>query len=62
MRAFTAIAGMLFGLLFLAHVWRIIDEGTGPVADPIFILTSTASLIASVWAFVLLIRTNRKSV
>jgi hypothetical protein len=61
MRAFTATAGLLFALLFLVHVLRLITEGLGPLHNPIFDLTSVASLIASVWSFYLLIGSRGKS-
>jgi hypothetical protein len=61
MRAFTAIAGILFGLLFVVHIARLVAEGAGPLHNPLFILVSIVSLVLSIWAFVLLFRQGRKA-
>jgi hypothetical protein len=56
MRTFTTTAGILFALIFLAHVLRIVVEGMTLLYEPIFLLTSIASLTVAVWAFLLLRR------
>ena len=59
MRAFTAIAGILFGLLFVVHIARLVAEGAGPLHNPLFILVSIVSLVLSIWSFVLLFRQGK---
>jgi hypothetical protein len=54
MRTFVATAGSLFGLIFIAHVLRLAMEGLGPLSDPVFILTSIASIGLFAWAAILL--------
>ena len=51
--------GVAFGLLALAHVLRVVQEGWGVAADPVFILTSLGSAGISVWAWRLLRHTPR---
>lgn len=60
MRAFIATAGVLFALIFVAHILRLVLEGPGPLRDPIFILTSVASIGVSAWSFYLLTRPRVK--
>jgi heme/copper-type cytochrome/quinol oxidase subunit 1 len=61
MRAFTAIAGILFGLIFVVHIARLVAEGAGPLHNPLFILMSLVSLVLSIWSFVLLFRQGKKT-
>jgi hypothetical protein len=53
-RAFIAVAGLLFGLLFLVHVARIFFEGAGPLHDPFFVGATLIAFAATIWAVVLL--------
>ena len=55
-RAFITTAGFVFALILAAHVARLLMEGTGPIVDPVFILSSLASLALVVWAAILLRR------
>ncbi len=50
MRAYTAVTGAIFILLVGAHFLRIVDEGLGPLRDPIFVVTSLLSLAMALWA------------
>ena len=59
MRAYVGITGLLFALIFAAHVARIWAEGTGLLRDPFFILITAAALAVSVWAVLLL--SNRRA-
>jgi hypothetical protein len=52
MRAYLAITGTLFGLLFLLHIWRVLAEWSGFNAGTGFVLlTAMIALGLSVWAF-----------
>jgi hypothetical protein len=57
-RAYIGITGLIFALMFAAHVARVWVEGTGVLREPIIILTTILSLALSVWAVVLL--SNRR--
>jgi len=60
MRAYIMTTGAVFGLLALAHLWRIVVEGLGLATDPFFILITIASAALSIWAWRVL-RANRAS-
>ncbi|MEA3059062.1 MAG: hypothetical protein QOE50_474 [Sphingomonadales bacterium] len=53
-RAYIGITGLIFALMFAAHVARVWVEGTGVLREPIIILTTILSLGLAVWAVVLL--------
>ena len=59
MRAYIGITGLVFALMFAAHVARILAEGSGLLRDPIIIITSVLSLGLCIWALVLLTRGPR---
>ena len=59
MRTYVGITGLAFAVIFAAHVARVWSEGTGPLTQPTFLITSALSLGLSVWAVVLL--SNRRS-
>ena len=49
MKLYILITGIVFALLFLAHVARLVLEGW-QVASPVFVITTLASLAMCVWA------------
>ena len=51
MKAYVMTTGILFGLLFVAHVWRVIAEGPASARDPVFILFTIAAAALSFWAW-----------
>jgi hypothetical protein len=53
-RAYIGITGLIFALMFAAHVARAWVEGTGVLREPIIIVTTILSLGLAVWAVVLL--------
>jgi hypothetical protein len=57
MRSYIVITAVVFGLLTLAHIWRIIEEGTGVVRLP-FVLITIAAAALCLWGCRLLLRTN----
>lgn len=56
MRAYLGITGLVFALMFAAHVERVWIEGTGLLHEPIIVLTTIVSFGLAVWAVVLLSR------
>jgi hypothetical protein len=56
MRCYVGITGFVFAFIFAAHVARVWIEGTWLLSEPIFILTTAASLAAAIGAVLLLTR------
>jgi hypothetical protein len=54
MRTYIGITGLVFALMFAAHVARVWIEGTWLLREPFFILTTAASLAAAICAVELL--------
>jgi hypothetical protein len=50
MKAYVITTGVVFGLLTLAHLWRIIVE-RHLATDPIFILITVVAASLCVWAW-----------
>jgi len=59
MRTYVAVTGIVFALIFAAHVARVWAEGSGLLREPLFIATSLAALALGVWALALLTRRSR---
>jgi hypothetical protein len=53
MKAYVITTGAVFGLLTLAHIWRIIAE-PHLARDPWYILITVAAAALSLWAWRLL--------
>jgi hypothetical protein len=51
MKAYLITTGIIFGLITIAHVWRVFDEGSRLATDPLFVLLTFASAGFSVWAW-----------
>ena len=56
MRCYVAVTGVVFALIFAAHVARLWAEGAWLLREPFFIGTSLAALALSGWAAVLWVR------
>jgi hypothetical protein len=54
MKAYLMTTGSIFGLIVLAHVLRIVDEGVRLMTDPWWVLLTVAAAALSVWAWRLL--------
>jgi hypothetical protein len=54
MRTYVAITGVIFGLITVAHVWRIVAEGSRLATEPFFILMTVVSTAFTLWAVRLL--------
>lgn len=50
MKAYVATTGAVFGLLTLAHIWRVIEEGRPLATDPWYVLITIASAALCIWA------------
>lgn len=42
--------GALFGLLVVAHVWRVLEEGAHVAASPMFLVTTILAVGVCLWA------------
>jgi len=58
-KTYVMITGALFGLLILAHIWRVIEEGPHLAGDPWFILITVTATVLCLWALRLLLRSPR---
>lgn len=55
MKAYLITTGSVFGLITLAHLWRIVEEGRRLATEPAFLLLTVLSGALSVWAWRLLV-------
>ena len=53
MRAYVATTGAIFGLLVLAHIWRVFEEGH-LAEDPWYLLITLVAAGLCLWAWRLL--------
>jgi hypothetical protein len=56
LRCYGIATGIVFALIFVAHIARLFAEGTWLLHEPMFILTSILSLGLAGWAAVLVTR------
>ena len=59
MKAYVMTTGAVFGLLTLAHVWRVLEEGLHLARDPFFLLITLAAGSLCLWACRLLSSATR---
>jgi hypothetical protein len=59
MRCYVIATGIIFAMMFVAHVARVFVEGTWVLREPMIIVTSALSLGVAIWALVLLTRRPR---
>jgi hypothetical protein len=58
MKAYVMTTGVVFGLITLAHIWRVTEE-THLAKEPWFILLTVATAALCLWAVRLLWRPPR---
>ena len=51
MKAYVMTSGAIFGLITIAHVWRVFDEGARLVTEPWYVLMTLAAAALSLWAW-----------
>jgi tellurite resistance protein TehA-like permease len=59
MKAYIMTTGAVFGLITLAHIWRVIEEGPRLAREPWYVLLTIATAALCLWAFRLLWRSPR---
>jgi len=52
MRAYVGATGTIFLLLAGAHLARVLAEGTGPLREPVFVVTTVGSILMMLWAVI----------
>jgi hypothetical protein len=55
------VTGTLFGVLVIAHVLRVVQEGPALAKEPWYILITLASASLCIWAWLLVFRSKAKS-
>jgi hypothetical protein len=50
MKPYLITTGTVFGLITMAHVWRMFVEGKRLAADPFFLLLTAAAAALCLWA------------
>jgi hypothetical protein len=58
MKAYLITTGTVFGLLALAHLWRVVEESAQLARDPWFVVITVVAAAISFWAFSLLRKTR----
>jgi hypothetical protein len=58
MKTYVMTTGAIFGLLTLAHVWRMIEERQF-ATEPWYVLVTALSAAMSLWAWRLVWRSSR---
>ncbi len=61
MKSYVMTTGAVFGLLSLAHVWRIVAEGPHVARDPWWVLITVVAAALCLWAIRLLRSSTRPS-
>ena len=54
MKAYLITTGTVFGLITVAHICRVFEEGPRLAKDPVFILLTVLTTALCFWAFRLL--------
>lgn len=60
-RSFVWFVAFTFLLVILVHAAKIVDEGTGPIKDPAFVVATLISIVGAGWALWLLLRRPSRS-
>lgn len=60
MKAYLITTGVIFGLIVLAHIARVVDEGRHLATEPMFVLLTFAAAALSAWAWRLLWTLGRR--
>ena len=51
MKAYVMTSGAIFGLITLAHVWRVFAEGPRLATEPWYVLITLAAAGLCLWAW-----------
>jgi hypothetical protein len=56
LRCYIIATGIIFALMFVAHIARFFAEGAGLFREPMIIVTTALSLGLAIWALILIRR------
>jgi hypothetical protein len=59
MRAYVMTTGAIFGLLVVAHIWRMIEENAQLATDPAYLAITFVAAALCLWAVRLVSRSER---
>lgn len=59
MKAYVITTGVIFGLLTVAHVFRVVAEDRHLASDPVFVSFTVISAALSIWAWMVLRRRHK---
>lgn len=59
MKGYIIVTGVIFGLITLAHILRVFEEGSQLAAQPVFLLLTVTATALCLWALRLLRRWPR---
>jgi len=59
MKAYIMATGAVFGLITVAHIWRVVEEGSRLATEPWYIVLTLAAAGLCLWAVRLLWRWPR---
>jgi len=59
MKAYVMTTGAVFGLITVAHIWRVFAESPRLATEPWFVLLTVATAALFLWALRLLWRSPR---
>ena len=54
MKSYVIVTGALFGLVTVAHIARLFQEGAGPFRNVWFVVMTVLSTALAIWAAMLL--------
>jgi len=60
MKVYLALTAVVFGLVTVAHLWRMMAESTSLARDPWFLLLTVLSAALCLWAVRLLLVQRRR--
>lgn len=50
MRTYVMTTGVIFGLITVAHLWRMVAEGRHVATEPVYILLTVMAAALTLWA------------
>ena len=50
MKTYVMTTGLVFGLVFVAHIWRVMVEGIALAKDPVWVALTIAAAALCLWA------------
>jgi hypothetical protein len=50
-KAYVVTSGMLFGIVTVAHVWRMIEEGRSVASSPWYLAITILTAALAAWAW-----------